>query len=134
MRAFLAASLLALVGAAGCNNDDDDLVEAALIVSNQSDFTIEQIFLTEVDNPNFGPNLIAGEVLLPGEELTLGVNCGTFDVLIVDEAGVECTLHALDLCANAAKFIIRNDTCTVFGARKAQEEAAAKSSDLTQAL
>lgn len=97
-------------------DDDNNIADASLLVVNESDFVITDIFLTEVDNPDFGPNLLFGDVLLPGEDLLLGVNCGTFDALVIDEDGVECRLFDLDLCLNDATWVIRNNTCTVFGA------------------
>jgi hypothetical protein len=97
-------------------DDDNSLAEASLLVVNESDFVITDIFLTEVDNPDFGPNLLFGDVLLPGEDLLLGVDCGLFDALVIDEDGVECRLFDLDLCLNDATWVIRNNTCSVFGA------------------
>ena len=32
----------------------------------------------------------------------------------IDQAGDQCTLHNVDLCANNADWIIRNDTCSAF--------------------
>jgi hypothetical protein len=110
-----------LVGAlvAGCSDDDDD-VDAALIVVNNSDFVIDEVHLTEIDNPDWGPNLLNGDVLLPGEELALGVDCGTFDALLVNEEGVACELHGVNLCLNGAVWDIRNATCAVFDAAQAR--------------
>src|SRR5262245_35775904 len=101
---MLAALGLAVV--AGCG--DDNTPNATLRVENRSDFSIVEIHLTPVDNPSFGPNLLAGDVLLPGESLTLGVDCGVFDALLVDSDGVDCQLSDLDLCFNDADWIIHN--------------------------
>lgn len=119
--------MLASVAIAGTGcSDDDDFDEGSLRVTNLSDFTITELFLTEIDNPDFGPNLLAGDVLLPGEEITIGVSCDIFDAMLVDEAGVECHIDAIDLCDNDADWVIRNNTCTVF-------EAAAKAREAQQA-
>src|SRR6185436_865514 len=91
---------------------------------NRSDFSIVEIHVTSVGASTWGPNLIAGDVLAPGESLTLGVSCGFYDALLVDAAGVDCQLHDLDLCLNDADWIIHNDTCVSFGAAKAAREAA----------
>lgn len=121
--AALAAICTLSLATSGCDDDDNFIEGASVRVVNDSDFTITEIFLAPVDSTTFGDNLLDGDVLLPGEELLLGVSCDTFDALIVDEAGVECELNSIDLCLNDAVFVIRNNTCTVFGGgRQANEE------------
>jgi hypothetical protein len=114
---ILAASLSFAVGC----SDDDDIADASLLVVNESDFAISELYLTEIDNPDWGPNLLRGDVLLPDEELLLGVNCDFYDALLIDEDGVECEVFDLDLCLNDATWVIRNNTCTVFGAKQEGE-------------
>ena len=117
------AAALAACSASGSVTVDPE-PGASLAVVNDSDFTIYEIYLTEVDNPDWGPNLLRGDVLFPDEELVLGVPCDYYDALIVDEEGVECEVHDLDLCLNDATWIIRNNTCTVFEAEAARRAAA----------
>jgi hypothetical protein len=124
-------SLLALPFAAAlaaCSASGSVTVEpepgASLAVVNDSDFTIYEIYLTETDNSDWGPNLLRGDVLYPDEELVLGVPCDYYDALIVDEDGVDCEVHDLDLCLNDATWVIRNNTCTVFEAEAARRAAA----------
>ena len=98
--------------------------DATLTVANESDYVIEEIYLTEIDNPSWGRNLLGRDVLFPGEEMTLGVSCDYYDALIVDEDGVECEVYDLDLCLNDALWVIRNRTCPVFDvAAKARGES-----------
>lgn len=122
------AACLSLVTAA-CTDDGETVIidtpGASLAVVNDSDFVIEEIYLTEVGSPTWGPNLLRGDVLFPGEQLLLGVGCDFYDALVVDEDGVECEVLDLDLCANDATWIIRNNTCTVFEAARKQREAEA---------
>jgi hypothetical protein len=124
MKNLMFTSLLAVLGAgavaAGCDDAD-----ATLSVENRSDYAIIEIHVTPVGKASWGPNLIDGDVLRPGESVVLGADCGTYDALLVDEAGVDCQIHDIDLCLNDARWIIRNNTCTVFGAAKAAREAAA---------
>ena len=115
--------LAALSFAPACTTDDG--VDATLTVVNQSDFVIEEIYLTEVDNPDWGRNLLGGDPLFPDEELTLGVECDLYDALLVDEDGEECRLRGIDLCLNDATWYISNNTCVAFE-RKAQQPAAAE--------
>lgn len=117
-------TLFAAFGAAtvaGCTSTSD----ASLRVENRSDFAIVQIHVTPVGKASWGPNLLAGDTLEPGETIVLGADCGTYDALLVDEAGVDCEVDAIDLCLNDATWVIRNNTCTVFGAAKAARDAAA---------
>lgn len=119
-----------LLGA--CGSSSTTISDASLTVSNQSDFALTEIYLTDVGSPTWGPNLLRGDVLLPGEELTLGVSCSTYDALIVDEDGVDCEVHDIDLCLNDAVWVIRNNTCPVFGVAKQQREEAAKAAAAQQ--
>jgi hypothetical protein len=118
-RLFLLSGLLAVLAAApGClivTDDDDD--GATLEVSNESDFVITDIYLTEVGNPDWGPNLLRGDVLLPDESLVLvDIRCDFYDAQLIDEDGVECELLDIDLCLNDALWIVRNNTCAVWTA------------------
>lgn len=118
-RLHTALRCLVVSASAGCFAGGDTVVvsgDASIQVTNDSDFAIEQLFLTDVGNPNWGPNLLRGDALLPGERLVLGVQCGLFDALIVDDHGVQCELRDLDLCLNHAEWVIRDTTCTVSGA------------------
>ena len=116
---LIAPLFVALISlTAACSDDDDVFIEgdASLLVINESDFAIVELYLTEVNNPDWGPNLLGGDVLLPGEDLLLGVACDFYDALLVDEDGVDCEIQGIDLCLNDADWVIRNDTCLVFEA------------------
>ena len=110
---------LAACGGGGGTVVVDTTPDSSLVVDNQSDFAITELHLTSVNSGNWGPNLLFGDVLLPNENITLGVTCGFYDALLVDEAGVDCEIDDLDLCLNSAVWVIRNNTCSVFGAAKA---------------
>jgi hypothetical protein len=113
----------------GCSADvtvDPPGPDATLRVQNQSDFAIEELRVTSVGSSSWGPNLLGGDVLLTGESITVNVACDTYDAMLVDQDGVTCELNSISLCFNDAAWIIRNNTCTVFGAAKAAREAAAK--------
>jgi hypothetical protein len=129
---YLACVVAALGSAAlaGCSSDSGP--DASLRVRNDSDFTITEIHVTSVGSVDWGPNLISGDVLFPDEMLTIDVNCDTYDALLVDEDGVDCEIHNVDLCFNTADWIIQNNTCTVFNAaRQAREAAKASGSAAT---
>ncbi|MDB4961755.1 MAG: hypothetical protein JWP01_1754 [Myxococcales bacterium] len=122
------AACASLAAFTGCTTDDGFVADASLRVVNNSDFVIEQIYLTDTGSSTWGPNLLGGDVLFPDEELLLGVNCDFYDALLVDEDGVECEINDIDLCLNDATWSIRNNTCTVFGvaAKERAEKAAAQ--------
>jgi len=127
--ALLASALsLAACGGGGGTVVVEDSPDAALVVDNQSDFVIEELYLTDVNSSSWGPNLLFGDILLPDETITLGVDCGFYDALLVDEDGVDCELFDLDLCLDSAVWAIRNNTCSVFGAaaKERAEQAAAE--------
>lgn len=109
------AAALCAVATAACTSD------STLRVRNDSDFWIVEIHVTPVGSSTWGPNLLSSD-LAPGETFVLGIDCGTYDARLVDEAGVDCELHDLDLCLNDADWIIRNNTCTVFSAAQAANE------------
>ena len=97
---------------AGCSDSGDG--GGQLRVRNDSDFAITEIRVTSVGSTTWGPNLISGDILAPGESLTVDVSCDSYDALLTDESGAQCTIHNVDLCFSKADWIIRNDTCTAF--------------------
>lgn len=118
------AAALGAMAVAGCSTDSGNDGAGRLNVHNQSDFAITEIRVTSVGSSTWGPNLISGDILAPGESLTIGVTCDTYDALLVDESGAECTVRDIDLCFSTADWVIRNDTCPVFAAAKAARDAA----------
>jgi hypothetical protein len=118
----LAAALGSAALVAGCSDSASD---ASLRVENQSDFDIVELHVTSVGSSTWGSNLLGGNPLAPGSSVVIGVSCDTYDALLVDDSGVDCQLHSVDLCLNDAAWIIQNDTCTTFGAAKAAREAEA---------
>ena len=113
------AGLLTLSAAApGCLIvTDDDADDATLEVENLSDFVIEELYLTEVDNRDWGPDLLRGDVLFPDESIVLvDIECDFYDAQMIDETGAVCEVYEVDLCANDALWTIRNNTCTVWEA------------------
>ena len=91
--------------------------DSALFVTNDSDFEIHEMYVTDVRSSSWGPNLLDGEILFPGESLTLGVACGTYDALLIDETNASCEVSNLDLCYENADWVIRNTSCAVFEER-----------------
>ncbi len=118
---FLAPALFAVASlASACVIEGDGVADATIEVANDSDYIIDELYLTGVNSSSWGPNLLGGDGLFPDESIVLAVDCGYYDALLVDETGVECELRDLDLCLNDALWVITNNTCSVFG-KKAPE-------------
>ncbi len=128
------ACVVAAIGSmaiAGCGSDNDcdgddrnkpeclaaagsGSAVAVVRVENQSHFAVKEVHVAAVGSTNWGTNLISGAVLVAGGSGTLAVPCGRYDVLLIDAAGEQCTLHDVDLCANNADWIIANTACSTF--------------------
>ncbi len=113
---------LAVLGSAlgGCvvTTTTDDF-DSSLLVSNESDFEIHEMYVTEIDSPTWGPNLIERSILLPGESMKLALDCNTYDAMLIDETGASCEIQNVDLCFDDADWVITNRSCTVFEAAAA---------------
>ncbi len=113
---FLALSFTA-IGALAITGCVDD---SKLRVQNDSDFAIVEIRVAErVDR--WSENVLSGDILQPGESLTIRLDCGTYDAQLIDETNTTCEIHDIDLCFSRADWIIRNNTCSFRAARAAQE-------------
>lgn len=77
-------------------------------VQNESSVIIEQIYVAQIDSSSWGPDLLGGEILFPGEGLTIELSCDVYNVLVVDELGTECMLENLDLCFEDATWFVTN--------------------------
>jgi hypothetical protein len=97
------------------NNNGSNCVPqgGVLRVENQSGFAITEIHVAPVGSTTWGANLIS-TTLTPSATLTVTFTCGTFDVLAIDQAGQQCILHNVDLCANNADFVIGSAACVTF--------------------
>jgi hypothetical protein len=87
--------LLAML-AQGCIIVDDD--DNTITVWNDSDYVIEDLYITEVGTFDWGPNVLGGAPLFPGDSITVDVGCDTYDIKVIDETGVECELYDVDVC------------------------------------
>lgn len=114
---LLAVALIVAPLATGCVIETNGS-DASLRVDNNSSYTIDEIYLTDSGSSSWGSDELRGDSLFPGESLRLDVSCGYYDALLVDETGVQCEVYDLDLCLNDAVWVINNNTCAVFGAKK----------------
>jgi hypothetical protein len=117
-RSLFLIAALGLAGACTTTVDPDPIPDATLTVSNESDYAITELYLVRSADLGWGSNMLRGDILLPSEQLTLAVQCDFYDALLVDEDGVDCQVNDIDLCLNDATWVIRNNTCSVFGAKE----------------
>jgi hypothetical protein len=124
----LCASLLAAAAASfatGCTTDEEGPADATLTVVNQSNFAIVELYLTADNARGWGANYLSGDVMYPGDELVLEVDCGYYDALLIDDDNVRCELESINLCLNDATWYIRDNTCVAFeAALQARKQAA----------
>ena len=115
------ALLLLLLLSTSCLVVTDDPVvvdpqdDSSLTIENDSDFALVEIRVTQVNNRDWGPNLIGGDVLLPGEAIVVVLTCDTYDVLVVDQDDFSCELLDLDLCFDDAIWTVTNRTLETCG-------------------
>jgi len=104
------AAILVATTAASCVIDDGD---STFTISNRSSYYLEEIHLAEVSQQTWGPDLIPG-ALAPGQDLVItNITCGTYDILVVDETGVQCQLSNIDLCFDADGWTVDDFTLNV---------------------
>jgi hypothetical protein len=112
---------------AGCVSGDGD---SELVIANRSDFVLVEVHIAEVNDPSWGPNLLP-DVLFPGEDLVIvDIDCGTYDVLVVDELGTSCELASNRLCFDSDVWVIDNTTLAICAfAPRSQQDASPQASE-----
>jgi hypothetical protein len=110
----VAAAVAVAFAVGGCSvSGTTDLDDSSLTIINDSDYVISEVHLAPVDSRSWGPNLVPDE-LFPGEELVItNIACDLYDVLVVDEFGVDCVLAEIDLCFTDDVWVITNATLDI---------------------
>jgi len=109
LRTIAAATLAVAACTAGGEAYIDPGQDASLTIVNDSDYILEEVRIAPVDSRSWGPNMTP-DALFPGENLTVTVDCDYYDVLVVDETGVDCVLADIDLCFSDDTWVITNAT------------------------
>lgn len=99
MKTLALASVLALsLGA--CASEDDS---SSLVIANESSYSFIEINLSPIDRVAWGADLLGTDILIPGEQLeTSGIECGIYDIRVIDEDNDMCVLDTVDLCQDSA--------------------------------
>jgi len=84
--------------------------DAAVKIVNQSDWDIHELYLSSVDEDDWGPDQLGDDILeANGGRLTLhSIPCDKYDVNLVDEDQDECTLQGVALCGGKDTWVIDN--------------------------
>ena len=112
MKKLSLLTTLLLVGAfaTSCIITSDSHGDSSLSVVNESDYTLFELRIAESFDVAYGPNLLLGTSLPPDFSVDVILDCGTYDVLVVDDVGTECELRDLSVCFDDAVWIIDNRT------------------------
>ena len=96
----------------------EGLADSTVTLQNSSSFALFHFYMSPVDQQAWGPDQFGPDVLMPGESFTLTeIDCGTYDVKIVDEDGDECVVGGVDVCLEDAGWNISDEdlaTCQIF--------------------
>ena len=116
----LPSTLIALALAATASACTSGGGDSTFTISNDSSYFLDEIHLAPIDSTTWGPNLV-GDGLAPGEDLVItNITCDTYDILVVDETGVDCELQNIDLCFNDDGWVVDDvvlDVCAFNPAR-----------------
>ena len=94
---------------AACAAEDDGGGDSSLTIDNDSSFTLIEINLSPTTSISWGPDLLGADVLAPGEVFEAsGIECGLYDIRVVDDTNDECILDSVDLCLDNAVWRIDN--------------------------
>jgi hypothetical protein len=108
MRVFAGLLVLTVAGlfASSANAASTD---AAVVISNQTAWDLHELYISSVDDQEWGPDQLGAQVIGQGERFTLhGIPCDAYDVMLVDEDGDQCVVSGVALCAERDAWVIRN--------------------------
>lgn len=101
--ASLALTFLLAAQALAAPGDSD------ITIQNDSSWVLTELYLSSVDDEAWGPDQLGADVVGSGESFTLtDVPCDIYDVRLVDEDDDVCVLGGVKLCANEARWHIRD--------------------------
>ncbi|MBI2397748.1 MAG: hypothetical protein HYV17_08115 [Xanthomonadales bacterium] len=102
----LAALLALAVGPVVHAGKYDSVVK----IVNKSLWDIHHLYLSSVDDEEWGPDQLGDEVIGSGESFQLrGIPCDDYDVKIVDEDGDSCVVGGVSMCADNDAWVITDE-------------------------
>jgi len=76
------------------------------ITNDLGSWDIRGIYISPSDNDSWGDNHLAGEILYPGDDVTINVPAGTYDIKVVDEDGDSYTLWGVEIGADGYQWAV----------------------------
>ena len=71
-----------------------------ITVVNKTTFSVDRIFLSPVEEATWGEDILGEhEILAPGAEVEIEIDCGAWDVMLVAEDESTCELSGVDICS-----------------------------------
>ncbi|MEL6348560.1 MAG: hypothetical protein AAFV53_35980 [Myxococcota bacterium] len=83
---------------------------ATVQMTNQSQYVIMELYLSPTSSNEWGPDQLGQHVIAPGDTFELsGIECTIYDVRLVGaEAGQQCTVMQVPLCAGQEQWVFTN--------------------------
>lgn len=95
--------------------------DAVVAITNNSSWDLHNLYISSVDDQEWGPDQLGDAVIASGESFTLNnIPCDAYDVRVVDEDGDECVVNAVALCADKDAWVI--DDTDLLACQAASEE------------
>lgn len=95
---ILALCVSALVGLAAFTGATK--ASKTITVVNKTTFNVDRIFLSPVEEKTWGDDILGeSEILEPGDQVDIEIDCGEWDVKLVAEDESTCELSAVDICS-----------------------------------
>ena len=82
---------------------------SSLTIVNNSGWELRHVYLSDPGNDNWGPDLLNGVVIRPGDSYTLNFACGQAQVKVVTEDKDGCFLSNVVSCSAGAQWTITSD-------------------------
>lgn len=76
-------------------------------IVNRSSWDIHQLYLSSVDEEEWGPDQLGENVIESGGSFTLtGIPCDAYDIQLIDEDGDACVIGGVGLCGDRENWVI----------------------------
>ncbi|MBK6727818.1 MAG: hypothetical protein IPG63_11230 [Xanthomonadales bacterium] len=84
--------------------------DSVVKIVNESLWDIHHLYLSSVDDEEWGPDQLGDAVIGSGETFQLrGIPCDDYDVRIVDEDGDSCVVGGVTLCGGKDSWVITDE-------------------------
>lgn len=85
--------------------------ESKVEIRNDSQWSIHNLYLSDVDSEEWGPDQLGEHVIESGGgKFTLtDIPCDAYDIKLVDEDGDECVVAAVPLCVDDNEWVITDE-------------------------